>query len=975
MGELLPKQVLKNEKIFDSISDWISIIDLDKNIKYTNISGEKLFGLSKDKIINQKCCKIIHNKDTQIKNCPVKKMLNSKKQETVEIYLEEKNKWYKITVNPIFDKNKKITGAVHIVREITERMKVGDSFRITEGQYQNIVNLVPDSIITLDLKGFITSCNEKALNFGDFNSKEELIGKHISQLKTFRKRDIPKLTKTFLSVIKGSKNIPSYHFQFIGKDGKMRWAEGRYRLQYDNKKVIGIQAIIRDIPNIKKIEEALKDSEEKYRIIINSSLEGFLIINMDWDILEVNNSYCKILGYNRDELLSMNLSEIEVNLSKSEMEEIQKKVIKKGFAKFETKHKKKDGVKIDVSILVQLSKGGYGFAFVNDITEKKKTEDALKVEKLKIETYFENIIDGIGIIDLNGKITKVNHNFSKIHGYKTKEEVIGENIIKFIAESSRDRALLSLQDIIKKGVIKDFEIHSLTKHGKEFPTLINATLIDSGDKKEIIAVLKNISDKKKAEGKMIESEEKYRSIVDSSDNVIVRADCDGIINYINHTVTGLSKDKVIGKTLYDYVDPKYHKLVRETLEKVVNTGKPANYELKGVGPRGSSAWYHNTISPIIHDGKINAVTIITKDITDQKKAEITIKESEEKYKSIIETAPTIIIVIDKNFIIKDVNYTVSGLDKKDVIGKKVFEFIEPRFHKKVEKTIEYVIKTKKSSQYEIQGKGPNNSIVWYDNRIGPIIKDGKVTEIIIMGNDITERKKREREIQKQFMKYDIEEGNCYLVLEKSNIKSTNAFDDVLKTGYNGIILSREKLKDLKIRINNNFNYLWLSEKPYNNSINPKNIEKYIEQIKDPTVILLNRFDYIMQKLGFNKTLSLLQSINEIAYMNNHIIIISIDSNIIDIKQLYLIEKETIELEPKQKIQLDNDQINILKYIFKKNLLNEKPNYTNLCDYLHTSKPTMRNKIRSLKEKGYLIEYKSGNKKILEISEKTRNLIT
>ena len=121
MGELSSKQVLSNEKIFDSISDWISIIDLDTNIKYTNISGEKLFGLTKEKIINQKCCKLVHNKDTPIKNCPIKKMLNSKKQENAELYLEEKNQWYKVTVNPIFDKNKKITGAVHIARDITER--------------------------------------------------------------------------------------------------------------------------------------------------------------------------------------------------------------------------------------------------------------------------------------------------------------------------------------------------------------------------------------------------------------------------------------------------------------------------------------------------------------------------------------------------------------------------------------------------------------------------------------------------------------------------------------------------------------------------------------------------------------------------------------------------------------------------------------------------------------------------------------
>jgi PAS domain S-box-containing protein len=851
MGESLSKQVLSNEKILDSISDWFTIIDLDSNIRYTNKSGEKLFGLTKDKIINQKCCKLVHNKYTLVKDCPLKKMLKSKKQENSELYLPEKNYWYGVTVIPIFDKNKKITGAVHIVRDITE--------------------------------------------------------------------------------------------------GKLAY-------------------------------KALQDSQLLFERFKDASTESFSIWDSDFNLVDVN--------------------------------------------------------------------------------------------KFTLKTYLPP-------------------------GTK-KEDIIGKNILDIIPNLDKLNRYKKYLKVMKTGIPISYD--DIVLHPILGGQHISIKVFKVGDGLGVIA--DDITEKKIAKEKLKKSEEKYRSIVDSSNNVIIRADCKGVINYINHTVTGLSKEEVIDKTLYDYIDSKYHNLVRETLEKVVNTGKPSSYELQGIGPRGTTAWYHSTISPIIYDGKINAVTIVTEDITNQKKADeiikesevkyrtlfetspeglltmnlkgfvtransaffklsgyskkeiigkhftrlpvlrkrdlpryiklfasllkkgeidpieyrwihksgdlrwgdgyfgllkyegkkigvqlavvdtterkkagIALKESEEKYKLIIKTAPTIITIINNDFIIKDINYTVSGIDKKDVIGKKIFEFLEPRFHKKVEKTLQNVIKTKKSSQYEAQGKGPNNSIVWYDTRVGPIIKDGKVTEIIIMGNDITERKKREREIQKQFLKYDIEEGNCYLVLEKSNIKATNAFDDVLKTGYNGIIISRKKLKDLKTRINNDFSYLWLSERLYNNSIKPKSIEKYIEQIKKPSVILLERFDYIIQKLGFNKTLSLLQNLNEIAYMKNHIILISIDPDIIDNKELSLIEKETIELEPRQKLLLDDDQIRILKYIFKQNLLTNKPSYTDLCDNLHTSKPTMRNKIRTLKEKGYLIEYKSGNKKLLEISEKTRSLLT
>ncbi|MGB5933388.1 MAG: PAS domain S-box protein, partial [Anaerolineae bacterium] len=133
----------------------------------------------------------------------------------------------------------------------------------TEDLYRSVVELATDSIITVDMKGVITSSNTAATRILGY-SQDELIGKHFSKIGILRAREIPKFSKLFKSALRGELTKP-LELSFCRKDGTPILAEVRVGLLKEGGKTIGLQAVSRDITERKQAEEALRESEERQR--------------------------------------------------------------------------------------------------------------------------------------------------------------------------------------------------------------------------------------------------------------------------------------------------------------------------------------------------------------------------------------------------------------------------------------------------------------------------------------------------------------------------------------------------------------------------------------------------------------------------------------------------------------------------------------------------------------------------------------
>jgi len=261
--------LLESEKkyrlISENTSDLIAVTTFGLNPTYIYISpSHRALGYEPEDMFGKSAFDFVHPGDKKklfpllkkYAGAKVKKLLGGKVEgisERIEYRVKDKwESWHYMesVVNVVEDH------LLFISRDITERKQAEEKLKLSEEKYKSIVELAPEGIITVDLKGVVTSCNSAFLSLTGF-SAPEIIGKHISKLPTMWARDIPKYLKLFGSAIKG-KLPKSSEFAWLRKDGTTRWGDVHASMMKKDGKTVGFQAILIDITERKRAELHLR---------------------------------------------------------------------------------------------------------------------------------------------------------------------------------------------------------------------------------------------------------------------------------------------------------------------------------------------------------------------------------------------------------------------------------------------------------------------------------------------------------------------------------------------------------------------------------------------------------------------------------------------------------------------------------------------------------------------------------------------
>ncbi|MEW6740317.1 MAG: PAS domain S-box protein [Nitrospirota bacterium] len=265
----------------------------------------------------------------------------------------------------------------------------------------------------------------------------------------------------------------------------------------DEKTMNQIEALRREIAVLKQAAEERTLVEEQYKTIIRTSMDGFLLVDTEGRFLDVNDAYCHMIGYSRDELLKMRVQDIEAVESPEETAARIRKLMETGSDRFETRHRHRDGRIIDIEVSVNYIKGDEGmlFTFLRDITERKQAEAQLRL----FRELLDQSIDSIYIVEpATGRFLDVNQAACRDLGY-TRDELLQRRVVD-IQSQIRDIPAWQahVQELRAKGQ-NLFEFEALRKDGSHFPVEVSTRVVTAGNESYVVAVVRNITEHKKAE--------------------------------------------------------------------------------------------------------------------------------------------------------------------------------------------------------------------------------------------------------------------------------------------------------------------------------------------------------------------------------------------------------------------------------------------------------------------------------------------
>ena len=284
----------------------------------------------------------------------------------------------------------------------------------------------------------------------------------------------------------------------------------------------------------------------------------------------------------------------------------------------------------------------------------------------------------------------------------------------------------------------------------------------------------------------------------NSPDFIFTLDKDECFTFINKIeVLRLKLEGVIGKSLYNLIPEKDHKLVKQCFKRVFESGQNDLYYSDFVYDDGTIHYFESRVGPILNEGNVVGFSVSSRDITERKKAEQKLKESEKKYHELFENSPSSILLIDLNGIIVDCNYAtevVTGYDKKDLLGNTFtnFDFFNKDTLKKVMENFNLLVSGNKIHRLEISAKKKDGTPIWIMTRGSLVTIEEKIV-IQVIFHDITERKNVERElIEISRLKSELLERTSHEL--KTPLISIKGFTDLL------LDLHKEKFDDEIISI-------------------------------------------------------------------------------------------------------------------------------------------------------------------------------
>jgi PAS domain S-box-containing protein len=617
-----------------------------------------------------------------------------------------------------------------------------------------LLDAAQDSVFLHDLKGRIVYANESAWRARGY-TRDEMLGMNVRDLDT--PEDAARFNGRLSELL--AKHAVTYEGDHVCKDGARLPVEVRSR-QVESSGVIYVLSIVRDIRERRKAEEALRDSEARYRALFEQSIDAIFENAPDGSDARGNQAWLNLFGYSKEELPTLTARDLYVD--EADRDRYVQQMREAGYVKDEVQLKRKDGSVILCQRVASVRRDTLGRVVayqgvIRDITAQKKAEQQLRESEEKYRSLFAHSLDAVCLVSADGVLLDANKAYLDLYGYES--SVIGSLRVRdhYADPSDREEFIRLLQ---REGVLLDHEVR-LRKSDGTLMDCLRSSVAHKDDAGRIVAVqsvIRDITDRKRAEQNLRASEEKYRSLFEQSLDAIYVNTPDGASVEANQAwldLFGYTRNELKDIATIDiYADSRDREWTVLKLERDGSLLDEVLYKRKDgtvfdcqravVARRDAS-------------GRVVAYQGVMRDVTEQKKAERTLRESEEKYRSLFEQSMDAVAVYGVDGTLLDANpahLNLFELSREDIGQRGILSlYVDPEDRKQFLRIIErdgmvvdqeVRLRTKQGVEMDCV-----RSAVARRDANGRLVAAQTVTR------DITAQKRAERELRESEQRYRV----------------------------------------------------------------------------------------------------------------------------------------------------------------------------------------------------------------------------
>ena len=509
-------------------------------------------------------------------------------------------------------------------------------------------------------------------------------------------------------------------------------------------------------PRVRKLRfrlETFRDAHDFAEALVKNSPDGVIVLDENYTIVQINDSYTQLTGRTREELLGLRppfpgwdpaqrykLAEYGAQIARGELEPFEHVYVRKDGTKFPALYsfgsfRTKEGKK-------------YVFATVKDLSEQRKFEARLKESEATFRRIAETTADAIYQIDLNGMLIYCSPGVERILGFTVGEFVGTSFRSHFLPED-----LSPAQDIFVRNLvgeeIRNAELRIIGKNGKLVDIEINATAMRKDGK--IIGsqgVARDITARKKAESSLRESEARLRTVINSVPFDLFLVDRDGRYAMQNEASRRQWGD-VIGQRPQDIASDAASLALWLDNNRRAFSGEIVRGEVS-FKHKGKELWLHNIIAPVYDSGEVRGILIVNIDITERKLIEQALKESEEKYRFLVENAGTVVNVFDekgKMLFTNQIGARYFARSPEELVGRLLHELFPKEMADEYVERHKRVIGTGSPEHHEDRVE-TSKGVRWFRSILHPVRdKDGRIVAVQAVSHDVTELAQAERALR------------------------------------------------------------------------------------------------------------------------------------------------------------------------------------------------------------------------------------